>query len=72
LEQAKKDGEAKGIQNWKALCTSQPPKLDPKLKTIISQMYMSAANEMTHIKLFDAPKLAKVIDDYKAYMSERI
>jgi len=72
LEQAKKDGEAKGIQNWKTLCKSQPPKLDPKLKTIISQMYMAAANEMTNIKLFDAPKLAKVIDDYKAYMSERV
>jgi phosphoribosylaminoimidazole-succinocarboxamide synthase len=72
LDQAKKEGEAKGIQDWKALCKSQPPKLDPKLKTIISQMYMSAANEMTNIKLFNTPKLATVIDDYKAYMSERI
>jgi phosphoribosylaminoimidazole-succinocarboxamide synthase len=72
LEQAKKDGEAKGVQDWKALCKSQPPKLDPKLKTIISQMYMAAANEMTNIKLFDAPKLARVIDDYKVYLSERV
>ncbi len=72
LEQAKKDAEAKGIQDWKALCKSQPPKLDPKLKTIISQMYMAAANEMTGHKLFESPKLAKVIDDYKAYMSERV
>ena len=71
LEQAKKEAEAKGIQDWKALCKSQPPKLDPKLKTIISQMYMAAANEMTNIKLFDTPKLARVIDDYTAYMSER-
>ncbi len=71
LEQAKKEGEAKGVQNWKALCKTQPPKLDPKLKTIISQMYMAAANEMTNIKLFDTPKLAKVIDDYTSYMSER-
>jgi phosphoribosylaminoimidazole-succinocarboxamide synthase len=71
LEQAKKEGEAKGIQDWKALCKTQPPKLDPKLKTIISQMYMAAANEMTNIKLFDTPKLAKVIDDYTSYMSER-
>ena len=72
LEQAKKEGESKGIQNWKNLCKSQPPKLDPKLKTIISEMYMAAANEMTNIKLFGAPKLAKVINDYKTYMSERI
>jgi len=30
------------------------------------------ANEMTGHKLFETPKLAKVIDDYKAYMSERV
>jgi phosphoribosylaminoimidazole-succinocarboxamide synthase len=71
LEQAKKDGEAKGIQDWKALCKSQPPKLDPKLKTIISEMYMAAANEMTNHKLFDAPKLAKVIKAYMEYMGEK-
>jgi phosphoribosylaminoimidazole-succinocarboxamide synthase len=71
LEQAKKEGEAKGIQDWKALCKSQPPKLDAKLKTVISEMYMAAANEMTNIKLFDVPKLAKVINEYKEYMSEK-
>ena len=61
LEQAKKEAEAKGIQDWKSLCKSQPPKLDPKLKTIISEMYMAAANEMTGRKLFDSPKLSEVI-----------
>ncbi len=71
LEQAKKDAEAKGIQDWKTLCKSQPPKLDPKLKTIISQMYMAAANEMTNHKMFDAPRLAAVIKDYKEYMGEK-
>lgn len=71
LEQAKKEADAKGIQDWKALCKSQPPKLDPKLKTIISEMYKAAANEMTNIKLFETPKLAKVINDYKAYMGEK-
>jgi phosphoribosylaminoimidazole-succinocarboxamide synthase len=71
LEQAKKDAEAKGIQDWKSLCKSQPPKLDLKLKTIISQMYMAVANEMTNIKLFDAPKLAKVISAYRDFMGEK-
>lgn len=71
LEQAKKDGEAKGIQDWKTLCKSQPPKLDPKLKTIISEMYMAAANEMTNNKMFDAPKLAEVIATYKKYIGEK-
>ncbi len=70
LEQAKKEGEAKGIQDWKSLCKSQPPKLDPKLKTIISEMYMAAANELTGHKLFNAPLLAEVIAKYKNYMKE--
>jgi phosphoribosylaminoimidazole-succinocarboxamide synthase len=71
LEQAKKDAEATGVQDWKSLCKSQPPKLDPKLKVVISQMYMAAANEMTNKKLFEAPKLAQVIDAYKEYMGEK-
>jgi phosphoribosylaminoimidazole-succinocarboxamide synthase len=70
LEQAKKEAEAKGIQDWKALCKSQPPKLDTQLKVIISEMYMAAANEMTGRKLFDAPKLSEVIVKYKQYMKD--
>ena len=70
LEQAKKAAEAKGIQDWKALCKSQPPKLEAHLKAIISEMYMAAANEMTNRKLFDAPMLSEVIVKYKQYMKE--
>ncbi len=71
LEQAKKDADERGVQDWKSLCKSQPPKLDPKLKTIISQMYMAVANEMTNIKLFDSPKLAKVINAYRDFVGEK-
>jgi phosphoribosylaminoimidazole-succinocarboxamide synthase len=71
LEQAKKEAEIKGIQDWKALCKSQPSKLDSKLKQVISEMYMSAANEMTNCRLFDTPKLAAVIKKYKDYMGEK-
>ena len=71
LEAAKKESEVKGIQDWKALCKSKPPKLDVKLKTVISQMYMSVANEMSGIKLFDTPKLARVIAEYEEYMGEK-
>jgi phosphoribosylaminoimidazole-succinocarboxamide synthase len=71
LEQAKKEAEAKGIQDWRSLCKSQPPKLDPKLKTIISEMYMAAANEMTGHRLFNAPLLADVITRYKNYMKDQ-
>jgi phosphoribosylaminoimidazole-succinocarboxamide synthase len=70
MEQAKKEAEANGIADWKSLCKSQPPKLDPKLKTIISEMYMAAANEMTGRKLFNAPLLADIIAKYKDYMKE--
>jgi len=71
VEAAKKEMETKGIQDWKALCKSQPPKLPPKLKTIISQMYMSVANEMSGKTFFDTPKLPQVIEDYKAFMGEK-
>jgi len=70
LEQAKKEAEAKGIQDWKTLCKSQPPKLDPELKTIISEMYMAAANEMTGRLLFNAPLLVDVTGNYKKYLKE--
>ena len=71
LEQAKKDAEAKGVQDWKSLCKSQPPPLDPKLKIIISQMYMAVANEMTCTRLFNSPKISDVIGDYKKFMGEK-
>lgn len=70
IEEAKKTAEAKGIKDWKALCKSQPPKLDAQLKAIISEMYMSAANEMTGCKLFESPNLAEVVKKYKEYMGE--
>ena len=70
-EEAKKTAEAQGIKDWKALCKSQPPPLDPELKAIISEMYMAAANEMTGRRLFDAPKLAETVKKYKEYIGEK-
>jgi phosphoribosylaminoimidazole-succinocarboxamide synthase len=71
VEEAKKTAEVQGVKDWKALCKSQPSKLDVQLKTIISEMYMAAANELTDRKLFDAPRLADVIKRYREYMSEK-
>ncbi|MCW4047501.1 MAG: phosphoribosylaminoimidazolesuccinocarboxamide synthase [Candidatus Bathyarchaeota archaeon] len=71
VEEAKKTAEARGIKDWRSICKSQPPKLDPKLKAIISEMYMAAANETTNRKLFDAPPLAEVIGKYRDYMGEK-
>jgi phosphoribosylaminoimidazole-succinocarboxamide synthase len=64
VEEAKKAAEAKGVKDWKTLCQSQPPKLDANLKTLISHMYMAAANELTNRRHFDVPTLAKIINEY--------
>ena len=66
LEEAKKKAEKEGTGEWKKLCGTQPPKLDPKLKTVISQMYKAATNEITKARLFEVPKLAEIIKECKA------
>jgi phosphoribosylaminoimidazole-succinocarboxamide synthase len=71
VEEAKKTAETQGVKDWKTLCRSQPPKLDSKLKTIIGEMYMAAANELINRKLFDAPRLAEIIKSYRQYVSEK-
>jgi hypothetical protein len=61
VETAKK----KGVKDWKGLVKTKPPKLDPKLKTLISQIYMATTNEITGKTIFDVPKLANIIKIYK-------
>ena len=68
-EDAKKRAETEGIQDWRKLCKSNPPKLDSALKIMISDMYMAAANELTKRKMFDVPSLAEVIEKYGGYLS---
>jgi phosphoribosylaminoimidazole-succinocarboxamide synthase len=67
VEEAKKKAKEQGIEDWKRLVKAKPPKLDPKMKTLISQMYMAAANEITKRKMFDIPKLADVIREHKKW-----
>ena len=68
VEEAKKKAEKNGVKEWQALCRTKPPKLDPKLKAIISEMYMAASNEVTERKMFDAPSLAETVKKYRGYM----
>ncbi len=71
VEQAKQKVKEKGIENWKTLVKVQPPRLDPKLEALISEMYMAAANAITNRKLFDAPSLAETMREYKEYVGEK-
>jgi phosphoribosylaminoimidazole-succinocarboxamide synthase len=70
VEEAKKEADAKGIKNWKSICKSKPPKLNPKLKRIIRNLYMATANECTGLDLFDAPRLADTVKEYREYLGE--
>jgi phosphoribosylaminoimidazole-succinocarboxamide synthase len=71
VEEAKKKADIEGIEDWRSLCKSQPPKLDPHLKEIICNLYMAVANECTRLNLFDVPSLVDVLEEYKAYLSEK-
>jgi phosphoribosylaminoimidazole-succinocarboxamide synthase len=65
VEETKRKAKEQGIENWKELVKTRPPKLDPKLKTLISQMYTATTNEITEKKMFDVPKLENIIKEYE-------
>jgi phosphoribosylaminoimidazole-succinocarboxamide synthase len=65
VEQAKQKAKEQGIKDWRTLVKAKPPKLKPKLKTLISQMYMAATNEITGKELFETPKLVEIIRELK-------
>ncbi|MEM0057759.1 MAG: phosphoribosylaminoimidazolesuccinocarboxamide synthase [Candidatus Bathyarchaeia archaeon] len=71
VEEAKQKAREQGLENWKSLVKTKPPKLDPKLKTLICEMYMATANAITNRKLFDVPSLAETMKKYKEYLGER-
>jgi len=69
VEEAKKRAEMKGVRDWKTLCRSNPPKLEPALKAVISEMYMAAANKLTTRRMFNVPDLSKVLQKYECVNS---
>ena len=71
VEGAKRDAEQKNVTDWKSLCKTQPPKLDKKLLTIISKMYMATTNAITKQKFFDVDSLPKIIEYYNEYLVEK-
>ena len=72
VERAKEMAEKAGVRDWRKLCATHPPKLDPQLKEIISEMYMAAANDLTKRKFFDVPKLSEVVKKYREYEKTKL
>jgi len=65
VEEAKRKAEKEGIEDWKKLAKTQPPRLEITLETIISKLYMTTANELTGRRMFDAPDLPEIVKEYK-------
>ncbi len=70
-ERAKREAAEKGVENWKSLCRLEPPRLDPQLRKIVSQMYMAAANALTGRRMFEVPDLHEVVRAYREYAEDR-
>jgi phosphoribosylaminoimidazole-succinocarboxamide synthase len=65
VEEAKKKAEKEGVEDWKKLVKTKPPKMEPTLKNIITEMYLATANELTKKQMFVVPKLADIVKRYK-------
>jgi phosphoribosylaminoimidazole-succinocarboxamide synthase len=66
VEEAKRKADEEGTKDWKRLCKSKPPKLDPAFKQTIGEMYMAVANEMTETRIFNVPCLADVVSRHQS------
>ncbi len=64
VEEAKKKALAEGIEDWKRLVKTKPPKLDPKLKEVISKIYMATSNDLTEKRTFETPSLADIMKHF--------
>jgi phosphoribosylaminoimidazole-succinocarboxamide synthase len=69
VEDAKKRAEAEEVKDWKTICKSGPPKLDPPLKRIIGEMYMAVSNDVTEQRMFDVSSLAETVKEYRDYVN---
>lgn len=69
VQEAKDLAKKQRIKDWKTLCKSQPPSLDPNLKQIISEMYTSTANAFLGKRIFNAPPLEQVVREYQEWES---
>ncbi len=71
-EIAKKAAKASGIEDWRTICKTPIPKMDPVLKGIISNMYTSATNGMLRKNIFDAPRIDEVEKEYLDWLAASV
>jgi phosphoribosylaminoimidazole-succinocarboxamide synthase len=67
VEEAKKKAKKQGVEDWKKLVKTKPPKLDPTLGKIISEIYLTVANEITERKMFALLSLVDIVKKYREY-----
>jgi phosphoribosylaminoimidazole-succinocarboxamide synthase len=69
VEEAKEKASAEGIKDWKKLVKTKPPKLEQKLREIISQMYKATTNEVTRREMFKVQSLSSLMENIPAVLA---
>lgn len=65
VEDAKRRAEDEGVEDWRTLCPSKPSRLPPPLKATLRSLYVSASNELTGARLFEAPRLSEIVEEIR-------
>ncbi len=61
--------KVRGEKNWRKI-VGKPPRLSQEVKKLVSEMYMSACNEITGLKFFDSPSLRDVAKSIAELMGD--
>lgn len=68
LEKAKEEGETKGYADWKSLVKNPPPPLPPRLKELVSEMYLALVNDISEEAVFPCAGLDKIVQEMSSYL----
>jgi len=68
LENAKEEGESKGYADWKALVKNPPPPLPPRLKELVSHMYLALVNDVAQEDVFPCANLDEIVREMASYL----
>ncbi|MFC6786445.1 phosphoribosylaminoimidazolesuccinocarboxamide synthase [Halobaculum halobium] len=60
--EAKARADEEGVADWKALCSADPPALEPVVVERIADMYAAGTNAYTGTDWFDAPPVADAVE----------